>query len=665
MKTLNIDIETYSECDLGEAGVYKYANHPSTEILMIAYSIDGGEVKCVDLTRQNIEDTEVYDYLTDNSYTIIAHNANFERVVLRAKGVNVPINRWRCTMVQALYCGLPAQLGTLSEILELGEFAKDKLGEELIKYFSMPCKPTKANGKRTRNKREHLPEAWQDFINYCIQDVYAEMAAAEKLRDYPLPLDEVELWHIDQEMNDKGVQIDTEFINRCLEMKVIAQKKVRSELSQLTGLANPNSPKQFGEWLREKTGDEPTSVDKKTLNLISKANQDADLKRAILLKGRLSKSSLSKYETMLKAQTEDGRVRGVLQFYGAERTGRWAGRLFQIHNLPKYDVEPEELEVLRNSVLNLDIEAIELIKGDAMNVLSGLIRTAIVASEGKRLIVSDFSAIEARVLAWIANETWRLEVFATHGKIYEASAANIFGKPLEDVTSADRSLGKVAELALGYQGSVGAINLMLGDPEKLDETTKDKLVRDWRRANPSIVAMWYAFDKASVQAVAYFTKTGETATVTLAKYRNISFICDAKCLRIRLPSGRYLTYWKPELQQGQFGLRLTYLGRASDAKARRQQVYRGVTRLGTYGGKLAENVCQAVARDLLAHAIKKVRYNGIDVRFSVHDEIIAEEREDESVEKLKRLEELMSELPEWAEGLILRSEGFISKYYRK
>ncbi|HFI0640488.1 TPA: DNA polymerase [Streptococcus suis] len=639
MRHLNIDIETYSSNDIKD-GVYKYVDAPDFEVLLFAYSLDGGPVECIDLTRQNLPE-EIQKAIFSDDVRKSAFNAQFERVCL-SKHFDAPYyldpSQWRCTMVHAQELGLPSSLEKCASYLNLAQ-EKDTAGKNLIKYFSVPCKPTKANGGRTRNLPEHDPEKWQMFIDYCKQDVVVEMAIAERLSVLPVADREWDFYTVDQRINDRGVALDTELVESALYCKDVKMDMLFDELRSTTGLDNPNSRAQLLPWLKTHgyAADGLTKADvQKELKTAS-----GELKRVLELKLQTAMSSLKKYEAMERAKCSDGRVHGLLQFYGASRTGRWAGRVVQAQNLARNYLK--DLDDARNYVKARDIDAVEILYDSLNDTLKQLVRTAFVAEGDKEFYVSDFSAIEARVIAWYAKEQWRLEVFSTHGKIYEASASQMFHIPIEDVDKELRQKGKIAELALGYQGGPGALKQMGALEMGVAEEELQSLVDDWRRANPGIVQFWKDVQTAAIKAL---------RTRAVIKLGRLRFKYSKGFLLIQLPSGRQLAYARAKLEDGDYGPKLTYEGQGDKAYFTKQE---------TYGGKLVENIVQATARDILAEAILRLEKNGYPVVFHVHDECIVEAR-DTTIETIN---ELMAQAPDWADGLPLNSEGYVTKYYKK
>src|SRR5690606_18812749 len=567
-----------------------------------------------------------------------AFNANFERVTInRHFGIPTPPEQWSCTMVHSLMLDLPGSLEGVGKALRL-DVQKDQAGKRLIQYFSVPCKPTKANGGRTRNLPEHDPEKWRAFIEYCRRDVEVEREIRRRLAKYPIPEREHRLWCLDQRINDRGFLVDLDLAEKAVEADRQHREQLIQEAVTLTGIENPNSVAQLKEWLEAKEGVKVDSLNKKSLpKLMDEVSPTG--RRLLAIRQELGKSSVKKYEAIQRAVCKDHRVRGLFQFYGA-RTGRWAGRLVQVQNLP--GTKLPDLELAREMLKEGRFEDIDMLFGSLQEVLSQLIRTAFIPPKGKRLLVCDYSAIEARVIAWLAGEEWRLDVFNGHGKIYEASASKMFGVPIEKITKGSelRQKGKVAELALGYQGGPGALISMGALDMGLSEDELPELVKAWRKANPKIVKIWHDVEEAAIRAVK------DKRPIKL-QY-DIAFIPESGILVLLLPSGRRLSYAKPRLELDErFGKEsLTYIGDNS--------------RLKTYGGKLVENIVQAVARDCLAEAMIRLDKAGYDIVAHVHDEIIAEGDQD-----IKEMEAIMSEPIPWAPGLPLRADGFETEFYRK
>ena len=644
MPTLGIDIETYSEIDLPKCGVYAYAEHPSFEILLFAYAFDDEETQVVDLKCGERLPPRVLDALTDPAITKTAFNAAFERTCIgRCLGKRLDAAQWQCTAVQSAMLALPLSLEGVGEVLGI-ERKKLKEGGDLVRYFSLPCKPTKANGQRTRNLPEHAPEKWQRFKEYCVRDVDAEREIRAKLQGYPIPAKEQELYRLDQEINDRGIMVDPVLVARAIECDEQYREKTTKRAYELTGLANPNSPAQLKEWL-EGQGTEVDTLDKKAVRALL-PGAEGDVLEVLRLRLLMAKTSVKKYEAIRRSVCADGRVHGLLQFYGANRTGRWAGRLVQIQNLPQNHIP--DLALARDLVKAGRYADIEALYESTPNVLSELIRTAFVPRPGCRFIVADFSAIEARVIAWLAGEQWRLEVFEGGGDIYCASASKMFHVPVEKhgQNSHLRQKGKIAELALGYGGAVGALTAMGALDMGLAEEELPPLVRQWREANPHIIRLWAQVENAAMTAVR------EKARVRLGR---LTFHCRSGMLFITLPSGRKLCYVKPRIQTNRFGGDgLTYEGVGEGKKW---------TRIETFGGKLTENIVQATARDLLAEAMLRLRDAGFEIVMHVHDEAVLEVPIGHS--GVDEVCALMAEAPTWADGLPLRADGYECRFYQK
>ena len=644
MPILGIDIETYSEVDLPKCGVYAYAEHPSFEILLFAYAFDDEETQVVDLKCGERLPPRVLDALTDPAITKTAFNAAFERTCIgRCLGKRLDAAQWQCTAVQSAMLALPLSLEGVGEVLGI-ERKKLKEGGDLVRYFSLPCKPTKANGQRTRNLPEHAPEKWQRFKEYCVRDVEAEREIRAKVQGYPIPAKEQELYRLDQEINDRGIMVDPVLVARAIECDEQYREKTTKRAYELTGLANPNSPAQLKEWL-EGQGTEVDTLDKKAVCALL-PDAEGDVLEVLKLRLLMAKTSVKKYEAIRRSVCADGRVHGLLQFYGANRTGRWAGRLVQIQNLPQNHIP--DLVLARDLVKAGRYADIEALYESTPNVLSELIRTAFVPRPGCRFIVADFSAIEARVIAWLAGEQWRLEVFEGGGDIYCASASKMFHVPVEKhgQNSHLRQKGKIAELALGYGGAVGALTAMGALEMGLAEEELPLLVRQWREANPHIIRLWAQVENAAMTAVR------EKARVRLGR---LTFHCRSGMLFITLPSGRKLCYVKPRIQTNRFGGDgLTYEGVGEGKKW---------TRIETFGGKLTENIVQATARDLLAEAMLRLRDAGLEIVMHVHDEAVLEVPIGHS--SVDEVCALMAEAPAWADGLPLRADGYECEFYKK
>lgn len=643
-RVLGIDLESFSDVDLIKCGVYAYADSPAFEILLFAYSFDGGETQIIDLAQGEKLPAEVEDAIFDASVTKTAYNANFERTCLSKHfGRYLPPVSWHCSAVQAAMLALPRSLEDVGRVLGLDE-QKMKEGKELIRYFCVPCKPTKANGGRTRNLPCHAPEKWELFKTYCKRDVDVEKSIRKKLHNFPIPESEMELYRLDQRINDRGVLVDMGLVEQAIACERLHKEVVTKRAYELTGLENPNSVAQLKGWLGDK-GMEADSLSKKAVaDMI--AETDGEVEELLRLRLLMAKTSVKKYEAMERSVCSDGRVHGLLQFYGANRTGRFAGRLVQIQNLPQNHIP--DLELARELVKQGRFEDVELFYDSTPNVLSELIRTAFIPKPECRFVVADFSAIEARVLAWLSGEQWRLDVFTSHGKIYEASASAMFHVPVEEITKTSplRQKGKISELALGYGGSIGALISMGALDMGLVEDELSPLVAAWRKANPHITQFWWDVDAAAVKAVTEKQKT---------KVGKLIFEYKSGILFITLPSGRKLSYVKPRMAVNKFGRDgLTYEGISENKKW---------SRIETYGPKLVENIVQGTARDLLAEAMLRVEENGYPIVMHCHDEIIAEVPE--GTGSVDEMCEIMAVQPKWAAGLPLRADGYECKFYQK
>ncbi len=643
MRTLSIDIETYSSVDLAKSGVYRYAEAPDFEILLFGYSVDAGPVQVVDFACGEKIPKEIQQAILDNNVTKWAFNAQFERICLsKYFGIHLAPNSWRCTMVWSAYLGLPLSLEGAA-IVTGADKKKLTEGKELIRYFSVPCKPTVTNGGRTRNLPEHAPEKWNSFKAYNLRDVEVELSIQGKLQKFPMPEEEWNNYILDQQINDRGIQLDLELVKKAIQCDEKVREELTSRLKELTDLDNPNSVVQMKSWLSEK-GLETDSLDKASVKALLKEAPE-HLSEVLELRQLLAKSSVKKYTAMENAVCTDGRARGLLQFYGANRTGRFAGRLIQVQNLPQNHLS--DLEQARRLVRGGHFDALEILYDSIPGVLSELIRTAFVPKKGYKFIVADFSAIEARVIAWLAGETWRNEVFATHGKIYEASASQMFKVPLEEVTKGSplRQKGKIAELALGYGGSVGALKAMGALDMGLTEEELKPLVYAWRNANPNIVRLWWDVDRAVKEAV---TERCRTET------HRIRFEYRSGMLLIWLPSGRQLTYVKPRMGINSFGSEaVTYEGVGATKKWER---------IESYGPKFVENIVQAISRDILCCAMRKLNEKGFDIVMHVHDEVVLEVPLEVTVTDICTL---MNQTPTWAQGLLLRADGYECNFYKK
>lgn len=654
MTILQIDIETYSGVDLTRVGVYRYVEDKDFEILLFAYAYDDEPVQVVDLKSGERLPEQVLKDLTDPRVTKTAFNANFERVcIAKFFNLNCDPRQWRCTSVWSLALGLPGSLEKTAEVLNL-EAQKDTRGKMLIRYFSLPCKPTKSNGGRTRNLPGHDPEKWQQFIEYNRQDVIVEREIRRKLQRFPLPEKEWELWALDQRINDQGVALDPDLFQAAIECDRLYTDRLIARAKELTGIENPNSDEQLKSWLKE-NGLKVKSLAKDHMEELIENAPNETIREVLRIRQELGKTSVDKYRKMDEVICPDRRARGLLQFYGANRTGRWAGRLIQVQNLPQNKIEDhEDLTIARDVLSSRDYELLELLYGPPPFILSQLIRTAFVPSPGCRLIVSDFSAIEARVVAWLADEKWVLDVFRGHGKIYEATAANMFGVPIETIVKghpnyALRAKGKVATLACGYQGGPKALIAMGALKSGIPEEELPGLVKQWRDANPNIVKLWYDAEEAAVSAVRQKT--------TIKLKHGVRYRYESGVLFADLPSGRSIAYIRPELEPdpdyGKEGL--VYYGL--------DQMSKKWVKQRTYGGKLVENLVQAIARDCLAESLRRLDAAGYQIVMHVHDEVVLDVPIGwGSVEEVTKI---MSEPIEWAPGLPLAAAGFESNFYRK
>lgn len=659
---LSIDLETYSDVNLKKAGLYRYVQSPAFEILLFAYSFDGAPTQVIDMAQGEKIPLEVIHALTDPQCLKHAYNAAFEWYCLsKYMGAQLPPSQWRDTMLHGLYAGYTAGLDATGRALGIPE-DKQKLatGKALIRYFCVPCKPTKSNGGRTRNYPHHDLEKWALFKTYNGQDVVAEMEIERRLSVFPVPDFVQKQWETDLLINARGVAVDMDFCEGALELGETIRAQLTDEAVQLSGLQNPNSVKQLARWLSAETGDDITTLRKETIKeLLGRDNAD-HVQRMLEIRQELGKTSTKKYDAIEAAVCDDGRVRGLLQFYGANRTGRWAGRLVQVQNLPRTYTEP--LEFARELVKGRKLDALRTVYGSPNDTLSQLIRTAFVAAPGNVLIDADFSAIEARVISWLADEEWRLEVFRTHGKIYEASASQMFGVPLERIKKGNpeyslRQRGKVAELALGYQGGVPAMRQM--DTGKLladlpDEEIKD-IVDKWRNTNPKIRNLWYSFNDAAIRVI----QNGGSLRVRCCTFtRECDCIRGTTCMTILLPSGRKLYYVEPSVGENRWGgPSITYMGVNDKNKW---------GRIETYGGKLVENVVQAIARDCLAQAIEHLEAAGLPVVFHIHDEVVIDTAAfDTNDAMLDKVVKIMSTPIPWAEGLPLGADGWVGAFFKK
>lgn len=652
MPILTIDIETYSSVDLTKCGVYRYVESPDFEILLFSYAYDDEPVNVIDLTAFEDLPIQVKSDLTDPSIIKAAYNANFERTcIAKHFGIYCDPLQWRCTAVHALALGLPGHLADVAQVLKL-EAQKDVRGKNLIKYFSVPCKPSKANGERTRNYPHHDPRKWEEYKEYNIQDVVVEREIRRKLERFPVPNHEWKLWALDQRINDRGVQLDPVLFKNAIECDAQYEERLIQEAQQITGLDNPNSLQQLKEWLGERGLNTPDGLSKEYMPSLLENAPDEETRRVLELRREMSKTSVDKYNAMDRSMCTDRRARGLLQFCGANRTWRWAGRLIQVQNLPQNKFE--DLAVAREILRTGDFELLELLFGAPPFVLSQLIRTAFIPSDGCRFIVSDFSAIEARVIAWLADENWVLDVFRGHGKIYEATASQMFKVPFETIIKghpnyALRAKGKVATLACGYQGGPNALIAMGALSSGIPEEELPGLVKQWRQANPSIVKLWYAAEDAAVTAVR------EKTTVNLA--HGVRYRYDSGMLFADLPSGRSLAYVNPRIKPDPNFDKDGLVFDGMDQVKKKWMSHR------TYGGRLVENLIQAIARDCLAVAMVRTDSAGYPIVIHVHDEIVADMPI--GFGSVENMISIMSQPIDWAPGLPLKAAGFECEFYQK
>lgn len=667
---LSIDLETYSTVSIGAAGSYRYILDPSFEILLFAYSLDGMPVEVIDVASGQVIPLWLKNALKNPLYIKHAYNAAFEWFALSKYLGWLPPDQWRDTMLHALYCGYPASLDAAGRAMDLPE-DKKKLttGKALIRYFCVPCKPSNANGNRTRNLPRHDPAKWALFKEYNGQDVVTEMEIDHRLSAFPVPAFVQKQWETDLMMNARGVAADMEMVSGALVIGATVKSQLMAEARQLSGLDNPNSIKQLARWLTEATDSdaEITSVTKETVATMLKQPQPANVQRMLEIRQELGKTSTKKYDALETCIADDGRVRGLLQFYGANRTGRWAGRLVQVQNLPRTYTHP--LPPARQLVKDRNIDGLRLMYGSINDTLSQLIRTAFVATTGNVLIDADFSAIEARVISWLAGQEWRLEVFRTHGKIYEASASQMFHVPIEKIKKGNpeyalRQRGKVAELALGYQGGVSAMRRM-DTGHNLDDLSDDEvkgIVDRWRETNSMIRDLWNIVDSAAVTVITNGgaqTIRSETTDAVITLACELDVITGTRYMTILLPSGRKLYYPSPEIGVNRWGNpSVSYMGQ--------NQTTKRWERVETYGGKLVENIVQAIARDCLAIAIENLEAQGLHVVFHIHDEVVIDTPAwaDEDT-MLDTVTKIMTKPIPWAQMLPLNADGWVDKYFKK
>lgn len=653
---LSIDIETKSSVDITKAGAYRYAQSEDFEILLFAYKYDEEDVQLVDLTVEERIPERILTALMNPNVVKHAYNAAFEWYCLNTAGYRTPSDQWNCTMIHGLYCGYTAGLDATGKAIGLPQ-DKQKLstGKALIRYFCTPCKPTKSNGGRSWNLPKHAPEKWELFREYCKQDVVTENEILKRLQTFPVPKEEQRLWRMDILMNAYGVRVDTNLIAGALAIDSHSTECLTAEAFRITGLSNPNSATQLQQWLSGKGVDIPNLQKATVEEYLQREDLPDDARKILEIRQQLGKTSIKKYVAMDTAKGADDRVRGLTQFYGANRTGRWAGRLVQLQNLPRNYLKT--LDYARNLVKDKNYDGIKLLYGNVPDTLSQLIRTAFIPSDGNKFVVADFSAIEARVIAWLAGEQWVNEVFATHGKIYEATASQMFHVPIEKIAKGNpeyslRQKGKVATLALGYQGgtaaliAMGALNMGLAEEELPD------IVQRWRSANPRIRDLWYAVEQAALTTMQTAQPQGIYGLIF--RYEG-DLVYGQSFLTVQLPSGRKLFYPKPFLQENQFGKMAIHYYTVGQ-QTRKWEV------ASTYGGKMTENIVQAIARDCLAETLKRIDRMGLQVVFHVHDEVIIDAPVSITVDEIC---DLMAEPIPWAPGLILKGAGFESDYYMK
>ena len=643
MKQLSIDIETYSSTNLNQTGVYRYADSKDFELLLFGYAIDFGPVKVIDLTQGESIPPQVIKALDDPTIIKSAFNAQFERVCLsRFVSHRLKPAGWHCSRVWSATLGLPLSLRDVGTVLGLPR-QKITAGKELVRYFCTPCKPTKANQNRTRNFPYHAPDKWQQFKQYNQRDVEVEMEITQKLERFPVPQNEWENYWMDQDINDRGIRIDQQLVNNAIKCQNVFHDQYSQTAKELTGLANPNSPLQLKDWLQQQ-GVKTDSLSKVSVAQLLQTTTGT-VHQVLTLRQLLSKSSVKKYQAMQKAMCQDGRVHGLLQFYGANRTGRWAGRLVQVQNLPRNSMP--DLEEARELVKQGNVPALAMLYDSVPDVLSQLIRTAFIPSKNHHFYVADFSAVEARVIAWLSNEKWRQESFAKNEDIYCASASQMFGVPVvkHGINGELRQKGKIAELALGYGGSIGALKAMGATKLGLTDDELPPLVQMWRNASPHIVQFWWDVDKAAKECI----KTHLPQTT-----HGMKFIYRSGCMFLRLRSGRYLCYPQPKIGINRFGSEsITFMGINTVKKW---------DRIETYGAKLVENIVQATSRDLLAEAMRRLEATGNTVVMHIHDEAVIDAPFNRSLDTMVQL---MTKVPDWANGLILNAAGFVSDFYKK
>lgn len=680
MRTLSIDIETYSSADLAKTGVYRYAEAPDFEVLLIGYSFDEGPVQVHDCTLPECWPRDLMDALTDPDVTKYAYNAAFERTCLsRALEEELPPEQWKDTMIMALECGLPGSLAAAGTALGLPEEQlKDPRGKALIQYFCKPCKPTRVNGGRTRNLPKHDPDKWALFIEYNRQDVVTEMAIRKKLEKVPVPASEWDLWHLDQELNDRGIRIDLPMVDNIVRYDEQRRAELLDEAREITGLSNPNSLAQLKPWINELWNVDAPQLRKDDVEaLLKREDLPPEVRRVLEIRQALGKTSTAKYGAMQEAVCEDGRLRGILQFYGANRSGRWAGRIVQVHNLAKNFLP--DLDLARELAEEGDFDTMETLFGETAFVFSELIRTAFIPSEGRRFVVSDFSAIEARVVAWLAGEQWTLDAFKAGEDIYCKTASMMYHVPVEKHGQNKhlRQKGKIAVLACGYQGGVGAMKAM-DRGGSIPEEELQSVVDQWRAANPNIVKLWYDYEAAAKTAIRERRPVsrgiripadniaerehmagGPVRPYSIRKGTGVIFNYRNGNLIVVLPSGRRLVYWGARLEEDP-----SKGGRESIVYMGTNQVTKQWGKTETYGGKLVENVVQATARDCLAEAMRRVTAMGYEIVMHIHDEMVVDVPI-EDTDALARINKAMGDPIDWAPGLPLKGDGYETPFYKK
>ena len=666
MHHLSIDLETYSDAPIVKTGAQRYILDPSFEILLFAYSVDGQPVQIIDLANGETVPEWLKTALVNPAYIKHAYNAPFEFGCLSKYYGQLYPAQWRCTMFHGLYCGYTAGLEATGKALGLPEDKqKLKTGRDLIRYFCVPCRPTKSNGQRTRNYPHHDPDKWQLFKEYCCQDVVTEMEIERRLSSFPVPDFVQKQWETDLRINFRGVAVDMPFVEGALIMGNQVKTEMIEEAEQITNLDNPNSVSQLKDWLNKEigTGEEEPEIQSLSKDIVKKLlnreDNSPDVQRMLQIRQELGKTSTKKYDAIKICVCPDKRVRGLLQFYGANRTGRWAGRLVQVQNLPRTYTDP--IELARELVTDRKTTAVRCLYGSVSDTLSQLIRTAFIASPGNVLIDADFSAIEARVISWLAGEQWRLEVFRTHGKIYEASASQMFGVPIELIKKGNpeyalRAKGKVAELALGYQGSSGALINMGALEMGLHEEELPDIVQRWRTANRHIQSLWYEMDEGARQVIGF---GGAVNVHGLWLAREYDYNQGVYCFTITLPSGRKLFYINPKIGTNRFGGEsITYWGMDQTSKKWKE--------IETYGGKLTENVVQAIARDCLAEAIERLEAAGFPIVFHVHDEVVIDIKPyADNKAMLQQVVDIMKQPPAWAADMPLNAAGWVGDFFTK